>query len=454
MANTKISQLPLYSGSAADLRWFVMNNSGETETFKFSGYTSPYKPATQPNSVISDYSTTQPLYPYTQVLGGSGNTFTSQANTFVSLEDFDTTWAPVGNYHAGLPGVSIGNKNSSLAGGVNIGNYNITNTSNSDAGTFINNISGNIYGPGLAVVIGCNVPNLNINGGVFLGVYQPVVPSGAIRTVMIGGYSNTKNNDGDINTIFNSSSCTIGGTTNWAAIYNSNSSSILGGGSYNAIFNGNTHSITSSSYSTIVGGEQNTLNSIGYGFIGGGKFNILSGGTNYSSIIGGVSNENYGNYSGIFNGTLNKINNTATEHSTIIGSYSSTTEGDYSHIFGGLNNQIFNQQAVIVGGANNIITAGCDNDEMFGSRNSVISGNSVDTTFVNTIDTNSGGYDRIVMLGTSGRTATTDTATFVENLVVFNYTGLNFADDTAAAAGGVVLGQVYHNNGALRIRIV
>jgi hypothetical protein len=42
MANTKVSQLPLYSGTAADLRWFVMNNSGQTETFKFSGYTSPF----------------------------------------------------------------------------------------------------------------------------------------------------------------------------------------------------------------------------------------------------------------------------------------------------------------------------------------------------------------------------------------------------------------------------
>jgi len=38
MANIKISNLPSYTGTAADLRWFVMNNSGQTETFKFSGY--------------------------------------------------------------------------------------------------------------------------------------------------------------------------------------------------------------------------------------------------------------------------------------------------------------------------------------------------------------------------------------------------------------------------------
>jgi hypothetical protein len=38
MANTKISQLPTWTGTNADIRWFVMNNDGETETYKFSGY--------------------------------------------------------------------------------------------------------------------------------------------------------------------------------------------------------------------------------------------------------------------------------------------------------------------------------------------------------------------------------------------------------------------------------
>lgn len=53
MANTKISQLPSWSGTAADLRWFVMNDSGETETFKFSGYTGLLIPGTGVDSIIS-----------------------------------------------------------------------------------------------------------------------------------------------------------------------------------------------------------------------------------------------------------------------------------------------------------------------------------------------------------------------------------------------------------------
>jgi hypothetical protein len=38
--------------------------------------------------------------------------------------------------------------------------------------------------------------------------------------------------------------------------------------------------------------------------------------------------------------------------------------------------------------------------------------------------------------------------------ILSKYATLNFADDTAAAAGGVPLGGVYHNAGALRVRIV
>jgi hypothetical protein len=53
MANTKISQLPSYTGSAADLRWFVMNDSAETTTFKFSGYTSGLINGTGADSIIS-----------------------------------------------------------------------------------------------------------------------------------------------------------------------------------------------------------------------------------------------------------------------------------------------------------------------------------------------------------------------------------------------------------------
>ena len=43
--------------------------------------------------------------------------------------------------------------------------------------------------------------------------------------------------------------------------------------------------------------------------------------------------------------------------------------------------------------------------------------------------------------------------TTVNQFAIANYANINYADDTAAAAGGVPLGGVYHTSGALKIRI-
>ena len=51
-------------------------------------------------------------------------------------------------------------------------------------------------------------------------------------------------------------------------------------------------------------------------------------------------------------------------------------------------------------------------------------------------------------------TASTADYTTTRRLQLVDYASLNYADDTAAAAGGVPLGGLYHNNGAARIRIV
>lgn len=53
-----------------------------------------------------------------------------------------------------------------------------------------------------------------------------------------------------------------------------------------------------------------------------------------------------------------------------------------------------------------------------------------------------------------GVTASVADYTTTKNLQLTNYAALNFADDSAAATGGVPLGGLYHNSGALRIRIV
>ena len=60
--------------------------------------------------------------------------------------------------------------------------------------------------------------------------------------------------------------------------------------------------------------------------------------------------------------------------------------------------------------------------------------------------------DGAVALG-SGVVAETSNTTTVAMLQIANYGSMNYADDAAAATGGIPLGGVYHTAGALKIRI-
>jgi hypothetical protein len=440
MANTKISQLPLYSGSAADLRWFVMNNSGETETFKYSGFSTSITFGTGTDSIKSTKATASGTnsiaigdFTAPRTLVVSGNDAIGIGSTDGS-QPLPNDMIMIGHrtsQQASTRGVVVGTASQIYSNGVVVG----SDCSSQSESIIVGNSSR-----------GFGYRNINIGHSITFNTGTESIAIGSAKSILnvgdyemiIGGQSTTMTGTGNHQTLIGGQSNTIGGTT-----------------SYSTILGGKDNTNISSSYSSIIGGEGNNLNAASYAFIGGGKYNILSGGTNYSSIVGGLSNENYGNYSGIFNGTLNQINNPATEHASIIASYSSRTEGDHSHIFGGLYNQIFNQEAIIIGGQSNIINNGASQAEIIGSRNCIINGTTADNTIINSISSViPNAIDRAVMLGTSGRTATTSSATFVENLVVFNYAALDFANDTAAAAGGVVLGQIYHTAGVMKIRII
>jgi hypothetical protein len=74
-----ISSLPVYTGTAADLRWFIMNNSGETTTYKYSGYTSGVRPGTMNSTSFASvyYPAGSVSSVYSGILGGEANTITS-----------------------------------------------------------------------------------------------------------------------------------------------------------------------------------------------------------------------------------------------------------------------------------------------------------------------------------------------------------------------------------------
>lgn len=60
--------------------------------------------------------------------------------------------------------------------------------------------------------------------------------------------------------------------------------------------------------------------------------------------------------------------------------------------------------------------------------------------------------DGAVALG-SGVVAETSNTTTVAMLQIANYSSMNYADDAAAATGGIPLGGVYHTSGTLKVRI-
>ena len=257
MANTKISQLPSWTGTAADLRWFVMNNSGENTTYKFSGYTSPYK-RTGVNSVNNLYDTF--------AVGGALNTI---------LGGFDNR-------------IYNGNNSSVIGGTVN----------------YINNLSDNngIFG-GYNNIMRAGVSSTMIGAGFnndvssttlgFIGGTQDnTVTQGGNTFVLVGGGYNTVNNQNASagNAMYSSYFCSdttindtsvIGSSNNWFS--GSRNCNLVGYGKHNHISNSynstitnsvvndtNTQwfnkidsssasTITTSKKSQILGGESNTI---------------------------------------------------------------------------------------------------------------------------------------------------------------------------------------------------
>ena len=289
MANTKISQLPSYSGTAADLRWFVMNDSGETTTYKFSGYTSPIAVGTPTASIYSTY--------------GTPATLASSSSYSIVIGD-----------GASCPG-----------------DY--------------------------SVVIGKNASAINPNES---------------RCAVYGAFSSA-----------HQFATAIGYSTSAGAPY----ACSLG------------HDAQSQYQSTSIGTQTRATGTRSTA-LGNYSFSFAD----YSISLGAVTTSN--------------------NPRQITLGYNLTNNGGY--------------YATLMGGEGHTMSS-------TGYYNTILNGSG------NTI---SGTTSGSTMLGCSGRTATRNDATFVENLVVFNYAALNFVDDTAAAAGGVVLGQVYHTGGVLKIRIV
>jgi hypothetical protein len=217
MANTKISQLPLYSGTAADLRWFVMNNSGETETYKYSGYTSPFISTGTTNKVV------QPLEDKALLQIGSGNTFNDYSGSNVKNA------------------IVIGNRNKVDAGAdtpvMFIGN----DLDSQQFGSYALHIGHGHYASGsYNLSIGDNTIEMNGNYGLIIGS---------------GGGIQSHKSWGTYNFNLGQSNQTQGIT----GAYTFGKNHTISGGEWGGIFGGIGGSISSGNYNSILGGENNSI---------------------------------------------------------------------------------------------------------------------------------------------------------------------------------------------------
>lgn len=278
MANTKISQLPLYSGTAADLRWFVMNNSGETETFKFSGYTSPFKTGSGNNSVINVYyPPSSALSPYSTLIGGTGNSI-------------------IGGTDPGA--VIIGGNNNTLTSS--------TSSTEPACGIFAaydSTISNSPYGSTIVGGWNCDIIN------------------SAYASTIIGSNDSQIRNGSDASTIINSYSSNIDNADH-NLILGGYALNIINGASYSTIINGQSNTIgTNTSQTTITAGYNNSVQTSVLGFYAGTQDNtVTSAGVTFALIGGGYNTVT--NNSGAGNGMYSSYfcSDTTANDTSVIGS--------------------------------------------------------------------------------------------------------------------------------------
>ena len=247
MANTKISQLPEWTGTAADLRWFVMNNSGETETFKFSGYTSPFRKADGFNSVISNYYLPSAVPQLLSgIIGGTGNTMSATSSYTDGFSNY--IFAGTGNVmnlNSPAPGQNYGH---TIIGG----NYNTLRfRANASVNTMIGGQSNTMdcyYGAN-TIIGGSNNTSQAASTSTIISAQASQILSGD-RMGIWGGYS-----------------CSING------------------GSDNNIYGGFDHTIAAGDFNTIIGGFTNTITSGQYNFIAGGQNNTTAAALNRVAMI-------------------------------------------------------------------------------------------------------------------------------------------------------------------------
>ena len=293
MANVKISALTTWTGTPRDVRWFIMNNSGNTQTFKYSGYAASITFGVGTNSIasVSGSSAGQTsiaigvsssaIAEKDIAIGSGAVTSSGSQNTSIgtntSAGGNNSVAIGVGSVASGSASVSIGrNSTASNSGAVALGDSNIASGAQSFSVGEGNTASGtrassfgwnNSASGGYALSFG-RLSQASGNGGVAGGNEARANAEGAI----VIGWTINQVTQGQGNTI-------LGGDNNYITATNSKNNSLFG--TSNCDITG-----TTGQYSAMIGGYGNDFGNVGSGTtIVGGQFNFIST-SSFSSLIG------------------------------------------------------------------------------------------------------------------------------------------------------------------------
>jgi len=358
-------------------------------------------------------------------------------------------------------------------------------------------------GDGLTVVASAN-PSLNASArysGIFAATNGTIGSNGfmsfilggdlndanGIRTGVVGGYNNNVSVGNSY--IFGGSENDITGGTLTQVILGGNNINItagadvvgigginntISGGSYGAILAGSGN-LNNQNRSVIIGGQNITASAADTVYVPSfnasgsvritGSFIQGAGGNTVSDPNSGMLTVGSGNsitatQAAIIGGVGGNTNNAG--GGVMVGADRSTMNGGYGLLAGTDASTQSGTGTITIGGdqhTNNsnktAIVAGSDNDIQGSSDLSAIIGG-----LSNTVVT---GHTGSVVLGGANLSTTksdevvvprlTISGSFVDTMVIANYASIDFADDTAAAAGGIPLGGVYRNGNFLMIRI-
>jgi len=182
-----------------------------------------------------------------------------------------------------------------------------------------------------------------------------------------------------------------------------------------------------------------------------GFSNTISGGAKSAIVLGGSNSLTTNGGQGIILGNANTVTGNAgvsNDSSYILGNNVLITEDPSTALL---------QNAFAVG--SNL--CGADGTMVLGYRNLCgvfyppVNYNQGlgETKFVVAVGTTNTTNSNALIITEGGVTRGTSSVAQVPRIVMPTVVGFNFADDTAAAAGGIPIGGLYHNAGALRIRL-